>query len=186
MQRLVIMTVGKTHSGKTTFAKQLEQQLHNSIVIDQDNHAEFIHTHYKNLLPKQGPNVIKHAITQSIVDYAIENSDAHIILCNANRDLTNRLHVLKQFGEKGFKSIIVYFDLPYSTLYTRVLNSQRSKTIFRSASNFEEVLQRQHNESDRGDCIAPTSAEADLLYVIKNSDDVEAIIQSIISESSQA
>lgn len=38
------MTVGKTHSGKTTFAKALEQQLPCSLVIDQDNHAE-IHQH---------------------------------------------------------------------------------------------------------------------------------------------
>ncbi|WP_318837459.1 ATP-binding protein [Psychrobacillus glaciei] len=48
MNRLVIMTVGKTHSGKTTFAKALEEQISNSIVIDQDNHAEFLHTYYQN------------------------------------------------------------------------------------------------------------------------------------------
>lgn len=29
MKRLVIMTVGKTHSGKTTFAKALEKELLN-------------------------------------------------------------------------------------------------------------------------------------------------------------
>ena len=34
MKRLVIMTKGKTHSGKTTFGKQLEKELPNSIVID--------------------------------------------------------------------------------------------------------------------------------------------------------
>ncbi len=59
MNRFVIITVGKTHSGKTTFAKKLEKQLCNSIVIDQDNHAEFINTFYKKLLPKHGPNTIK-------------------------------------------------------------------------------------------------------------------------------
>jgi hypothetical protein len=75
MKRLVIMTVGKTHSGKTTFAKALERQLHNSLVIDQDNHAEFINTYYKSLLPKQGPNTIKYAITQTIVDYAVNQTN---------------------------------------------------------------------------------------------------------------
>ncbi len=44
MKRLVIMTVGKTHSRKTTFARLLEQELGNSFVMDQDNHAEFINT----------------------------------------------------------------------------------------------------------------------------------------------
>lgn len=33
MNRLVIMTVGKTHSGKTTFAKVLETELLNSVVL---------------------------------------------------------------------------------------------------------------------------------------------------------
>lgn len=41
MKRLVIITVGKTHSGKTTFARMLEKRLTNSIVMDQDNHAAF-------------------------------------------------------------------------------------------------------------------------------------------------
>ncbi|CAG9614046.1 hypothetical protein BACCIP111899_03273 [Bacillus rhizoplanae] len=52
MKRLVIITVGKTHSGKTTFARALEKELNNSSVMDQDNHAEFINTFYKNLQPK--------------------------------------------------------------------------------------------------------------------------------------
>lgn len=85
MKRLVIITVDKTHSGKTTFAKALEQQVNNSLVIDQDNHAEFINTNYKTLLPKQGPNTIKYAITQTIVDHAVNQTDFHLILCNSNR-----------------------------------------------------------------------------------------------------
>jgi Tfp pilus assembly ATPase PilU len=46
MKRLVIITVGKTHSGKTTFARALEKELNNSFVMDQDNHAEFINTYH--------------------------------------------------------------------------------------------------------------------------------------------
>lgn len=48
MKRFVIITVGKTHSGKTTFAKALEKELPHSFVMDQDNQAEFINTHYEN------------------------------------------------------------------------------------------------------------------------------------------
>ena len=55
MKRFVIMTVGKTHSGKTTFAKSLEQVLDNALIIDQDNHAEFINTFYKSLIARKGP-----------------------------------------------------------------------------------------------------------------------------------
>ena len=58
---VVIITVGKTHSGKTTFARALEKQLNNTFVMDQDNHAEFINTNYKNLQPKKGSNTLKHS-----------------------------------------------------------------------------------------------------------------------------
>lgn len=36
MNRIVVMTVCKTHSRKTTFAKQLESVLEGALVIDQD------------------------------------------------------------------------------------------------------------------------------------------------------
>lgn len=41
MNRLVIMTVGITHSGKTTFAKELESVLQQAVVIDQDNKSSY-------------------------------------------------------------------------------------------------------------------------------------------------
>ncbi|MFP7298670.1 ATP-binding protein [Neobacillus niacini] len=177
MKRLVIMTVGTTHSGKTTFARTLEQELANSVVIDQDNHAEFINTHYKKLRPKQGPNTFKYAITQTIVDYAVEQTDFHLILCNSNTDRTERVERLKQFQEMGFISILVHFDLPEHILWERVAGSTRSKTIFRVASTFEEVLKRQIASGIE----EPTEDEADYLFKIKNSDEVETAIHRIVS-----
>ncbi|WP_342599858.1 ATP-binding protein [Psychrobacillus sp. FSL H8-0483] len=179
MKRIVIITVGKTHSGKTTFAKALEQELNNSVVIDQDNHAEFINTYYKNLLPKQGTNTIKYAITQTIVDYAVEQTNYHLILCNSNRNRKGRLELLRHFNEKGFISILVNFDIPEHILRERVTESSRSTNIFRSASTFEEVLIRQQAESHKIDVTEPTEDEADYLFVIKTSDEVQFVIHEI-------
>ncbi|MEK4441356.1 MULTISPECIES: ATP-binding protein [Niallia] len=39
MKRLVIMTVGVTHSGKSTFYANVKSRLENAIVMDQDNHV---------------------------------------------------------------------------------------------------------------------------------------------------
>jgi adenylate kinase family enzyme len=181
MKRLVIITVGKTHSGKTTFAKALEQQLHNSLVIDQDNHAEFINTYYKTLLPKQGPNTIKYAITQTIVDYAVNQTNFHLILCNSNLARKGRLDLLAHFHNKGFISILVNFDIPDHVLQARVANSQRSTTIFRRASTFEEVLIRQQVESHQGDLAAPIEGEADHFFVIKNTDEVQSVTRTIVN-----
>lgn len=180
MKRRVIITVGKTHSGKSTFSKELEQQLKNSIVIDQDNHAEFINTYYKSLRPIQGPNTFKYTLTNTIVDYAVQNTDLHLILCNSNRNHYGRTELLTYFHNKGFESILVFFDLPDYILQERVSDSQRSKSIFRIASSFTEVLNRQIAESQNENIADPSEGEANFLFVIKESNNVQSVIQKII------
>lgn len=175
MSRLVIMTVGKTHSGKTTFAKELEAVLQQAIVIDQDNHAELVNNHYKKLRPAEGPNTLKFSITDTIVRYAIEQSDLHIILSNANLNKSARADVLRNFNNHGFESIIVHFNLPNELLEERIAQTQRSHAIFRSASSFQEVLERQANQA----APRPTEEEADHLFEIRHSDDAERIIRQI-------
>lgn len=54
------------------------------------------------------------------------------------------------------------------------------KKIFRSASSFEEVLIRQQTESHKGDVIDPIEGEADYLFVIKNSNEVNTVNQRIV------
>lgn len=181
MNRYVIMTVGKTHSGKTTFAKSLEKEMHNSVVIDQDNHAEFLQKHYQNILPKQGENSIKYAITQTIFDYAVNETTCHLILCNSNRNRVGRMKLLEHLKCKGFTTIIVSFNIPENVLKERVNRSQRSTTILRTVSTFEEVLIRQHNETNHGEIIEPTEGEADYLYIINDADDVQSVIRKIVN-----
>jgi adenylate kinase family enzyme len=180
MKRLIIITVGKTHSGKTTFARALEQQLHNSLVIDQDNHAEFINAYYKTLMPKQGPNTFKYAISKTILVYAIDQTDFHLILSNANRGLNGRMSLLEYLKSKGFTTIIVNFDIPGHILRERVSGSQRRTAIFRTASTFEEVLIRQQAETEKDGVIEPTAGEADYLFEIKNTDEVQSVIREIV------
>ncbi|QUW21943.1 AAA family ATPase [Sporosarcina sp. Marseille-Q4063] len=180
MKRLIIITVGKTHSGKTTFARELEQRLHNSLVIDQDNHAEFINANYNTLLPKQGPNTLKYAISKTILDYAVDQSDFHLILSNANRGLKGRLSLLEYLKNKGFISIIVNFDIPDYVLRERVSESQRSTAVFRTASTFEEVLIRQQAETDKDGVTEPTEDEAEYFFEINSSDEVQSVIREIV------
>ncbi|MFJ7827482.1 AAA family ATPase [Psychrobacillus sp. NPDC096623] len=180
MKRLVIMTVGKTHSGKTTFARALEKELTNSVVIDQDNHAEFLHTYYQSLLPKQGSNTIKYAITQTIVHHAVHETNCHVILCNSNRNRRGRMKLIDYYQNKGFTCILVNFEIPDYILKERITNSERSTSILRVASTFDEVLSRQLEETDTGDIVAPNEEEADYLFVIKDSDDIQSVIQKII------
>ncbi|MCS0670281.1 ATP-binding protein [Cytobacillus firmus] len=179
MKRLAIITVGKTHSGKTTFAKALEKELPNSVVIDQDNHAEFLQSYYKGLLPKRGPNTIKYSITKTIVDYAAAETDCHLILCNSNRNQKDRQKMLKYYHSRGFTSILVSFNIPDDVLRRRIMASQRSTSVLRVASSFLEVLSRQQAESNQGDIKAPAEGEADYLLNIGHPDDVAEVIRII-------
>jgi len=176
------MTVGKTHSGKTTFAHALEQRLNGSLVIDQDNHAAFINTYYKILQPKEGPNTLKHAISKLIVNFAKENTDFHLIISNSNRSIKSRANLLEEFFPKNqFFQILVHFDIPDDVLEARIAESTRKTDIFRGPStSFKDVLARQNKETFEQGFIDPAKSEADHLFVVKDSEDGEKVIQGIL------
>ncbi len=182
MKRLVIITVGKTHSGKTTFAKALESKLTNSFIMDQDHNAEFLNTYYKSLLPKEGPNILKHSISKAIVDYAIEYTDFHIIVSSANRTRKGRKYLLEEiYDNNAFVSILVHFDIPDEVLHERVTKSQRSTNILRrDYSNFEEVLISQQSGSMNKDVVDPVDGEADYLFVVSDNKEVDSVIKEIV------
>ncbi|MCQ6285357.1 AAA family ATPase [Bacillus cereus] len=182
MKRLVIITVGKTHSGKTTFAKELEKELPNSFIMDQDNQAEFINTHYEKLQPTEGSNTLKHGLSKFIVDYAKEHTNLHLIICNSNRSLNGRMYLLNElFKKEEYIRVLVHFDIPDDVLYERVVLSKRSTNIFRgNYSSFKEVLHRQQVESLHEDVVDPIENEADYLFVIRNSKDVNSTILKIV------
>lgn len=181
MKRLAVITVGKTHSGKTTFARRLEKVLHNSIVMDQDNHAAFINIYYQELQPKQGPNMLKHALSKLIVDYTKAHTDYHLIICNSNRSRGSRKYLLEElFTKEEFTRILVHFDIADEVLEKRVQESQRNTNIFRAASSFEEVLTRQQAETFTGNVSNPAEGEANYLFTIKDSHEAGHVIREIV------
>ncbi|MCU5488174.1 ATP-binding protein [Bacillus cereus] len=182
MKRLVIITVGKTHSGKTTFAKELEKELPNSFIMDQDNQAEFINTHYEKLQPTEGSNILKHGLSKFIVDYAKEHTNLHLIICNSNHSKNGRFYLLNEvFPQNEYIRILVHFAIPDDVLYERVGLSKRSTNIFRgNYSSFKEVLHRQQVKSLHEDVVDPIENEADYLFVIRNSKDVNSTILNIV------
>lgn len=182
MKRFVMITVGKTHSGKTTFAKELEKELPHSFVMDQDNQTEFINTHYEKLQPAEGANTFKHGLSKFIVDYAKEHTNLHLIISNSNRSKNGRLYLPNElFPQNKYVRILIHFDIPDDVLYERVARSTRSTNIFRGGySSFKEVLDRQQAESFHKDVVDPVENEADYLFVIRNNKDVDSTIEKII------
>lgn len=180
MNRLMVMTVGKTHSGKTSFAKALEKRLPGSLVIDQDVQAEFLHTYYQQIVPREGPNLIKNALTKMIVEYAVDETACHVILSNSNRHCDGRRRLLNYFASKRLKTIIVHFDIPEAILMERIALSQRDTSILRTVSTFEQVLVQQQAGDGEKTIATPGKSEADHLFTIKNEADTESVIQNIL------
>lgn len=178
MKRFIIMMVGKTHSGKTSFAKDLEDKVEKAIMIDQDNHTVFLQKHYQKLVPKTGPNDLKHAVTQAIADYAVNETDAHLILSNANLDRSSRTRLLKYYQEQGFATIIVHFDLRESILRERIARGNRDTGILRTVSGFEQVLDRQMKIKKAEE---PSADEADHLFIVREVNDLGFIMAMIIN-----
>jgi predicted kinase len=174
MKRVLVMTAGKTHSGKSTFARRLAEKLPNTAVIDQDNQAEFLHTHYPALLPTEGPNRVKHALTRTLVEYAAGETDCHVVLCNANLEANSRQELLRYFREKGFVCILVNFLVPDEVLLERIRTSNRSRSVLRTAVSFEEVLARQSGAS------APGREEAEHGFAIRSESDVTEVLGRIL------
>ncbi|MEZ0482117.1 AAA family ATPase [Planococcus sp. SSTMD024] len=179
INRIAVITVGKTHSGKTTFAKVLENRLGNAIVVDQDTHAEILQSYYPALIPKEGPNTIKFAFTKTIVDHAVDQTDCHIILSNANRNRQGRLKLLDFYRAKGFTTVLVHFDIADEILGARIDQAGRSTAILRTISSFKDVLARQQAESVDNPGVIPTPGEADYLFSVANEQQAEAAILAI-------
>ena len=71
---------------------------------------------YQALVPKYGPNRLKYNISETVTDYAITQTDVHIILCNAYRSRAGRTKLFGTFRAHGFTTVLVNFDLPDEVL----------------------------------------------------------------------
>lgn len=173
-KRYCFITIGKTHSGKSTFARSLERACSNCVVIDQDIHAEFLQSTYSKLIPADGENLIKYALTDTIVQYAMLHTPLHLILCNANLNDNGRTALLHRFTAAGFEVIAVKFDIPHEVLQKRVRNSKRDPSILRTINSYEDLLERQK------DLNVPAKLERfSREFVVRCKEDIAGVIQEI-------
>lgn len=121
-------------------------------------------------------------VNRLVGKYAKEHTDFHLIICNSNRSLKGRKYLLEElFPADAFVRILIHFDISDDVLHSRIKHSQRSTNIFRgSITNFEELLVRQHEESLMEEMVDPTDKEADHLLVIRDDNDINLVMQSII------
>ena len=170
----VIITVGKTHSGKTTFGKELAKKLKDKcILLDSDVLTDFLKDNFPGLY--QGDWVkktnkllspgyyLKRVVLLEIYKQALK-TNLLIISTSSNSKEVLR-HQTRSLAERaGRKFIIIYFNLPEKVLLNRIKHSNRSKNCLIYSKNFTDLLvnrQTKHFE-------APKAKEADFFFEINN------------------
>src|SRR5690606_10042058 len=116
---------------------------------------------------------IKYALTEKIINHAVDQTDCHIILCNANRNQQGRSKLLDFYRTKGFITILVNFEIADDILETRIGQAGRSTAILRTVSSFKAVLARQQAESLSNPGVTPTPGEAEYLFTVANEKQAE-------------
>lgn len=177
----IIILIGKTHSGKTTFAKRLEKIDKNILLIEGDPIELFLKSDFarlknideKRYLTHKG-NSLLHKIFSVFFNFALETGQP-IILSNANIWRGWRKKVIKLARKFDYKIIGVYFDLSNELLLKRISKTKKTTKVIREAINFRELL---INQSDR--IQIPKETEFDEFYIVKSEKDLRALKNRLI------
>jgi adenylate kinase family enzyme len=181
-QQFVIMMVGKTHSGKTTFGKKIAKKIPDSLVLDADIFAVFLREQLpivhlrKDLIKPQGfkdPS-LQYLLFKTALVFALGHG-FNPILTNSNRHKAMRDQIRKIVKKSKAKLIIVDFDLPTDLLLKRIDQAKKSTSVLTYSKNFKEVLLKTQSVHD-----FPTEPEADFLFRVKQASDLKAIEGNII------
>lgn len=173
-QKNLIMFIGKTHSGKTTFAKELEEINQNLLVLEADPIALFMREHFPKLREMDNKkdfgkfkNIsLKYKLFLSLLEFSM-SFDRTIILSNSNMYESGRKLIFKLAQKFDYKIIGVYFDFPEDFLISRIKKSKRTTKILRVSKDFNDLIINQRTRME-----IPKPKDFDLFYTIKSENDL--------------
>jgi predicted kinase len=175
----IIMLVGKTHTGKTTFGRLLKKRFANIVVLETDTIAIFLREHFAEVARLDDSehtgkfeNVsLKFELFETIFGRALE-IDTPLILSNSNMWKEGRKRILEQCKNLGRPTIGIYFDLPLEILKERTVASERDTRVLRTSQHFAGLLQNQSNRMQ-----PPDPGEFDEFYVVRSQNDYDAMVE---------
>lgn len=185
----VIMTVGKTHSGKTTFGKELANKLKRSCVLDFDILGDFFKVTYpwlyesnlfKNSKDSTQWHYLKLKVRNEILKQALK-TNLPIVFTSANSTKTLRSKASNLVHKAWKKIVMVYFNWPENILLDRIAHSGRSKLCLTHSKDFKDLLLNRQSKIFE----APNTKEADIFFEInddKSWKEVQSKILKIIQK----
>jgi len=178
------MTVGKTHSGKTTFGRELAKRLGPCCLLDSDKVADFLKGEYPDLYksdrdedsgqPTRG-YYLKLAVVAEVYKAALQTS-LPIIFTTSNAKRRVRQEIIRLAKDNNRSTIIVHFNIADDILVERINNSQRLKGNQAEIQSFNHFLAniQTHNFD------VPTAAEADYYFEIIDNDSLCAVMEQAL------
>jgi predicted kinase len=184
--KYLIATCGITHSGKSTFGENIKLHRADLPVIDSD----LIHSTMCQLIPQvkevertrtdispKKPR-LRHIILQETIKYFFRNN-VSVVCTNGNTDQNARTILRNLAHDHDAQFILVYFNLPLSTIKKRINHSKRPLDILIKSKDFNEVLARQIETFE-----PPLPTEADIFYEVQDSEDADTVMRKILSATS--
>lgn len=182
MKNIVILFSGKTHTGKTTFGKELSTIIPKNILIDNDAAARFLKDNYAEI--NSDPDVrarrtpsdpdLRLLISQLIYDYSLRNGYNVILSASHSRKVIREKQgqIAKKYGAVF---VIVFMNPPDKEIRLRISKTDRSVMDVDDVPDFSKELERQNSFFEY-----PESSEADYFFTVENEKDKEMVKNKIL------
>lgn len=176
-----LLTIGKTHTGKSTFANELLKEIQNGVILETDLIALFLRANYPKLhaldVDHKGsfssPS-LKFLLFRTVLSFALEQN-VNIIMSNSNMYQNGRKDVLSIIKQYSTKSIGLYFNYPEEIILERVKVSKRDTSVLSVSKDFEELVVNQRTRFQ-----PPNETDFDYFFEVKNVTELLAIKDTIL------
>ena len=175
------MCVGHTHTGKTTFAKQLIKKHKHITLLDSDEVAVFLREKYPHIVSSEY-NKSRHAFRYSNLKFTVFKdiytfslkTGLSMILSNGNLAKNMRSFIVSHAKKHEYSVILVYFNVPREVIVDRLSKTKKSENVFIQSKSWNEVFARQEKYAE-----FPPSKRGTIYFEIKNSSDLETVTKEI-------
>jgi len=179
--KFVVMCVGYTHSGKTTFAKKLVKDVGEIVLLDNDEIATFINEKYplavfsdynKVKRTYKEPN-LKFLLFQEVFKFCLR-AGVNVIHSSGNLGKDSRQFIKINTKKYNYKLVTVYFNLPKELISERIKNTKKDTKAFKSSKSWSEILPRQELYAE-----LPPSKMDTIYFEIQNEADYKSVLNEL-------
>lgn len=179
--KYVIMCVGHTHTGKTTFARKLANDVSNLVIVDNDDLAAFVNKKYSiaasspyNKIKRnfKEPN-LKFLLSRNIFKFCLR-AGLNIIQSSGNLGKDARTLIRNDAKKYHYNLITIYFNLPKSIILKRLSKTKKNIKCLLHSKNWPEVMDKQENYAQ-----LPPSQKNTIYFEIKNNNDYKKVFKEV-------